>query len=230
MAQTPISPLVFMITIVNRGYGEKFAKVFAAEGITCNFLSLAKGTASSKILDYLGIGETLKEVLFSTMTLEHSKVLLEKISKETDINKPGEGIAFTIPISSVCGMASAKYLQGNNPIYGGEHMECKFDNDLIVAIVERGHSDEVMDAAKSAKAAGGTVLKARGTGFKEAEKFFGITIQPEKEIVLILTTGEYRPKIMEAISTKAGLQSRARTIMFSLPVNDIAGLPVQISN
>ena len=219
-------PLVLMITIVNRGYGDKIIDTFRNEGVTFNLLSLGKGTASSTILDYLGIGETLKEVLFSTMPLEHSKGVMKKIMEETNLSKPGEGICFTIQINSVCGTTTAKLLAGNAPMDGGTHMDCKFNHDLILAIVERGHSDEVMDAAKSAKATGGTVLKGRGTGFKEAEKFFGITIQPEKEIVLILTPTELRQGIMEAISTKAGLQSRARTIMFSLPVNDIAGIPV----
>lgn len=223
-----LKPLVLMITIVNRGYGDKIIDTFSKEGVTFNLLSLGKGTASSTILDYLGIGETLKEVLFSTMPMEHSKRVMTKIIDITNLAKPGEGICFTIPINSVCGTSTAKHLIGDAPMDGGTHMDCKFDHDLILAIVERGHSDEVMDAAKSARASGGTVLKGRGTGFKEAEKFFGITIQPEKEIVLILTPSELRPGIMEAISTKAGLQSRARTIMFSLPVNDIAGLPLDL--
>lgn len=226
MTQQSIQPMVLMITIVNRGRGDKMIQKFIKEGITFNLLSLAKGTASSVILDYLGIGETLKEVLFSTMQFDMSKIALQKMREETSLNQPGEGIAFTIPINSVCGHSTAKHLVGHSPDNGGTKMEVKFHNDLIIAIVERGYCDEVMDAAKSAKAVGGTILKARGTGFTEAEKFFGITIQPEKEMVLILTSSEYRQGIMEAISRKPGLQEKARTIMFSLPVNDVAGLPV----
>ena len=57
-------------------------------------------------------------------------------------------------------------------------------HDLILTIVERGYADDVMDAAKAAGARGGTILHARGTGSKEAEKFFGIIVQPEKELIL----------------------------------------------
>ena len=58
--------------------------------------------------------------------------------------------------------------------------------ELIITIINRGFSEDVVDAAKSAGAQGGTVLHARGTGVHEAEKFFGISIQPEKEMVLTL--------------------------------------------
>lgn len=226
MTQFPMQPLVLLITIVNRGSGDKLISNFAKEGVTFNLLSLGMGTASSKILDYLGIGETQKEILFSTLSLEHSKKILNLMSEKTNIKQPGIGIAFTIPINSVCGNSAIKQLIGVSQVHGGKQMDLKFNNDLIIAIVERGFSDEVMEAAKTAKATGGTILKGRGTGFKEAEKFFGITIQPEKEVVLILTSSDYRPGIMEAISRKPGLQAKARTIMFSLPVNDVAGLPV----
>ena len=63
-------------------------------------------------------------------------------------------------------------------------------HELILTIINRGYADLVMDAAKNAGASGGTIVHARGTGIHEAEKFFGIIVQPEKEIVLILTERE----------------------------------------
>ena len=103
-------------------------------------------------------------------------------------------------------------------------MDRKFQHELIVAVANRGFAEEVMDAAKSAKAVGGTVVHARGTGIKEAEKFFGITIQPEKELILIVAPSKHRQGIMEAIATKAGLKTEAKSIVFSLPVTGVAGL------
>jgi hypothetical protein len=119
MTQQPIQPMVLMITIVNRRHGDKMIQKFTNEGVTFNLLSLGKGTASSVILDYLGIGETLKEVLFSTMTIDKSKFILQKMREETSLNQPGEGIAFTIPINSVCGHSTAKLLVGLSPDNGG---------------------------------------------------------------------------------------------------------------
>lgn len=96
--------------------------------------------------------------------------------------------------------------------------------ELIITIVNRGFADDAMDAAKVAGASGGTILYARGTGVHEAEKFFGITIQPEKEVVLILTEYEKRREIMRAIVKGAGLKTEGRGMAFSLPVEDVVGI------
>lgn len=96
--------------------------------------------------------------------------------------------------------------------------------DLIITIVNHGDSDIVMDAAKHAGATGGTVLTARGLGSKEAEKFFGISIQPEKEVVLIVTKHEVKKDMMQAICKVAGLNTKTNGISFSLPIDDVVGI------
>lgn len=96
--------------------------------------------------------------------------------------------------------------------------------DVILTIVNRGFADLVMDAAKGAGAHGGTVMYARGAGIHEAEKFFGISIQPEKEVVLILVKHEEKNTIMQAIAKEAGLNREGRGLSFSLPVDDVVGI------
>ena len=61
-----------------------------------------------------------------------------------------------------------------------------FEHEVILCIVNNGFSEAVMDAAREAGARGGTVIHARGTANKDAELFFNISIQPEKEVVMIL--------------------------------------------
>ena len=97
-------------------------------------------------------------------------------------------------------------------------------HELILVIVNRGFSDAVMDAAKEAGAHGGTVFLARGTGAGDTQKFFGITIQPEKEVVMILVPKEKKRDIMRAVGKGAGLIKEGRGIAFSLPVDDIVGI------
>lgn len=97
-------------------------------------------------------------------------------------------------------------------------------HDLILTIVNRGFADEVMSAAKAAGAFGGTVVNARGTGTHELQHFFGAIIQPEKELVLILTEREKRNSIMEAICRDAGLSKEGMGICFSMPVDGVAGI------
>ena len=96
--------------------------------------------------------------------------------------------------------------------------------DLIITIVNRGFSDQVVDAARTAGAHGGTVFYARGTGIQEVEKFFAISIQPEKEIVLSLVKHEHTQASMHAIVAAAGLRTEGRGLAFSLPICSVRGI------
>ena len=100
----------------------------------------------------------------------------------------------------------------------------EFSHECIVCIVNAGFSEAVMDAARELGARGGTVVHARGTANLEAEKFFGITVQPEKEMVLILVPGEIKEDILHALYRTVGLQTPGQGIAFSLPVDGVVGL------
>lgn len=100
----------------------------------------------------------------------------------------------------------------------------KFNHELILCIINAGYSDTIMDAAREAGATGGTVLNARGTVNKEAEAFFHITIQPEKEIVMILVPTGIKDDVLHALYNKGGLGTSCQGIAFSLPVDNVAGL------
>ncbi len=96
--------------------------------------------------------------------------------------------------------------------------------EVIFCIVNDGFSDLVMDAAREAGARGGTVMHARGTANKEAENFFGITIQPEKEIVMILVPARIKDEVLRALYRNAGLKTEGQGIAFSMAVDDVVGL------
>jgi len=95
--------------------------------------------------------------------------------------------------------------------------------DLVLTIVNRGFADQVVEAARKAGAHGGTVFYARGTGIHEIEKFFSISIQPEKEIVINVIKHEYLDAIMDSIVAAAGLDSEGKGLTFSMPIDDIVG-------
>jgi nitrogen regulatory protein PII len=103
-------------------------------------------------------------------------------------------------------------------------MENKYTHEAILCIVNDGFSETVMDAAKKVGARGGTIINARGTAGKEAENFFGISVQEEKEIVLILTEKNNRDVILSALYDEVGLNSAGQGIAFSLPVDGVVGL------
>ena len=128
----------------------------------------------------------------------------------------------SIPLKSVAGGRTLAYLSDKKDTGGIPDMT--FAHELIVAILNEGQSDFVMDAARSAGAGGGTVLHAKGTGSGRAEKFFGVTLADEKDVVYIVARSEEKAAIMKAIKENAGPGTPAGAICFSLPISQVAGL------
>ena len=91
--------------------------------------------------------------------------------------------------------------------------------ELVVCIVNAGFSQEVVELARTAGAKGGTIIRGRGTANPEAEEFFGVTIQPDKEILLILVPSDIKDAVLKAIYKDGGLNQEPQGIAFSLPVN-----------
>ena len=103
-------------------------------------------------------------------------------------------------------------------------MENERNYDLILTIVNRGFADQVVDAAREAGAHDGTIFYARGTGLHEVEKFFAISIQPEKEIILNIVKHKDTQRIMHAVIAAAGLKTAGRGLAFALPVSHAVGI------
>jgi nitrogen regulatory protein PII len=103
----------------------------------------------------------------------------------------------------------------------------KITHEAIFCIVNSGYSDAVMDAARKFGARGGTVMSGRGTANPNAEKLFGITIEPEKDIVMIVVPEEDKAKILTALYEEVGLDSAGQGIAFALPVDGTVGLTPQ---
>lgn len=102
--------------------------------------------------------------------------------------------------------------------------ECPNKFELIVTIVNKGFAEDVVDAAKEAGAEGGTILKGRGTGIHENAKLFGMTIEPEKEIILTLVDDSKTKQILSAISSAVNLDKPHTGIAFVLDVEKTIGI------
>ncbi|MCR4962949.1 MAG: P-II family nitrogen regulator [Firmicutes bacterium] len=221
----------FLTVVINRSHGEKTLRFFEEEKVPLVLSALGQGTATSDTLDYLGLGESEKQILFSVLTAGRAKEITALLNRRLKLYIPGNGIAYTIPLRSFAGITALKWLTADFAIdqKNGEQEEATAVNqdnayELIVAIMNRGYTDQVMNAARAAQARGGTVIHALGTGREEAEKFFGISIAREKDMVLIVTTAAARNSIIKAIVAEAGVQTKAHAIVFSLPVSEIAGI------
>ena len=115
------------------------------------------------------------------------------------------------------------YLTDNKTVTG-EKPDMNTTHELVVVILNEGCSDMVMGAARPAGATGGTVLAGKGTGARASEKFLGISLASEKDLVLIVAESSKKAAIMKAIVKEAGPGTEAGAICFSLPVSGVEGL------
>lgn len=210
---------VLMITITDRSRSGEFAAWYHSQGLPLVLTALGQGTATTEILDCLGLEATEKAVLFCMAP--RSARLVHRAARELWLDIPGRGVLMMVPVSSIGGAAARDYLLRQE---AEDMMEKELTHELIVVITNQGFTDRVMDAARGAGATGGTAVHAKGTGTELAKKFFGVSIAAEKELVFILTRAEDRKPIMKAVMTQAGMGTEAQSLVFSLPVSDIAGL------
>ncbi|MFP3042766.1 hypothetical protein LQZ19_13195 [Treponema primitia] len=203
------------------------------EKVRFHYIVKGRGTASSDILDLLGIGSTEKAVI---MCLEQDvgvASLLKEVTKKIGLHNPGAGISFTLPLSGINQPILQVFKESIEKNFKisleaeAEKVISETKFDLIVSVVNQGYSDEFMAVAREAGATGGTVINARGIVHQGPVKFFGISVQDEKEIITILSTREKKAPIMQAVSQAFGISSKAGGIIFSLPVDGVAGLDLK---
>lgn len=220
-----MSQLHMMVTITSRNLTKRFTDFYKEQGLEVSFLSLGTGTASSEILDYFGLDGSDKTLIFHIVTDEKWKELKRELRRKMNIDIPGIGIAFLVPLSSIGGVKALNYLTSGQDFVKGEESVLKDTKyELLVVIANQGYNDLIMDAARKVHAAGGTIIHARGTGSHLAEKFMGVTIVPEKEMLFIVVRRDQKNNIMRAIMDEAGTGTPAGSIVFSLPVTDTAGM------
>ena len=138
--------------IVGRGDGEAFLDFLGDQGVKTAHSLPCRGTAGKKLLDLLGLEESEKTLLWAMTSRARAGRLLARLVREMGLDMPGAGIAFTTPVGSVAGATSLRSLTEGQDIIMGEvtDMPAAFLYELIIAIVNRGHADTVMDAARAA--------------------------------------------------------------------------------
>ena len=166
-----------MVTIVDRDKAEFVVKICNDLNLHYHVGILGEGTATGEILDYFGLATTDKAVVVSMVAqslVEQARIALRN---ELQLSRRGHGILFTIPVSAISKMTASKLTANLSPSETEVKEMETAHYDLILAIVNQGHSDEAMDAAKAAGAGGGTLLHARKIGSEHEEEFFGISIK-----------------------------------------------------
>ena len=220
-----MSEVYALITITSRTKLPEFLSVYDEKNMPVGFISLGYGTAKDEMLDMLGLDRSEKAVGLGLVTGEIWLETKRYLKKKMYIDMPDTGISFIIPLSSIGGKRELAFLiSGQNYRKGEESVMKETTMELLVVVSNQGHNDLVMDAAREAGAYGGTVIHARGTGMNQAELFFGVSLASEKDMTFIVTKKSQRNAIMSSIMKKAGMDTPAQSIVFSLPVTDAAGI------
>lgn len=215
--------LYYVLSIVDRNRAPEMQEIHESLQLSVVLTRLGKGTATSEHLSLYDLTETEKAVISTVASEASVKQLIRTAKRKLFIDIPGNGVMMVIPLKSIGGGKSLAYLTDGQTIGGGTP-DMNFENELIIVILNEGYSDMVMDAARDAGATGGTVLHAKGTGRARADKFFGVSLAEEKDMIYILASAKRKTAIMQAISRDCGTETKAGAICFSLPVSEVAGI------
>lgn len=211
--------LSLFCVIVNFGEGSKVLKASKELGVTGGTFLLGKGTVKNSILNILGLDEVRKEILLMVIEESLEEALNDHLRERFHMDKPNHGITFSIQINHLAILNGHEYI--SKPKMGGAD-DMKYE--AIFTIVDKGRSDDVIEAAQSAGSTGGTVIHGRGAGSHDTAKLFNIEIEPEKDIVLILSESEKTEAIVNSIKDKLNIDEPGKGVIFVMDVNRTLGL------
>ena len=216
------------MSIIKKTDEEEFSEFYIKNGATPVYSTLCEGAANSEMLTLLGLEKSDKMLMQSIVCEALVPQLCEGLTYELGIDLPDRGIAIAIPLSSIASRALLEKIEATarpdvTKSDVNTNTERKHSMELIVSICPKGSATEVMKVARNAGAAGGTVIKAKGTAREGLDTFFGMAISNEKEVIFIVSKKEQRNPIMQAVATYKCPEG-VSPITFSLPVSDVAGL------
>lgn len=170
-----------LVSIVERGHGVAMQRLYGKYQLFLHLQCAGRGTATSEIMDILGLGSTEKDVVLTFASQAPAAALLHDLDNDLRGGVGTSGIVFSLPLSALNGMSAAlidfkaeEWKHGN----GGTTMEPTTENTLILAVCRRGHTDAVMATAKAHGARGGTVIKGRLSGSEDLEQAYGLDPDP----------------------------------------------------
>ena len=214
-----------LVSIIGQADEAKLTEVINGFCVALHFSGIGHGTARSHHRSYFGLDEVEKRVTFSLIPSYLEKQILGAVEKELKLYLAGKGIAFTLPLSAISNiieepiLASPEIKETRSP-----NKEKKSMYELVIAVVNEKYSDAAIDAARAAGATGATVFKTRSVDNAKIEGAMGTSVPQETDSIFLLTTKEYKLKIMEAVRDAAGLKTAGGAVIFSIPVDSLIGI------
>ncbi len=218
-----------LMLITDTKLTEKAEKLFHNEALPIHYKINAMGTATSEMLDILGLGTPEKSFFMSFMTKKLADKMIRKAYNELNFNITGNGIGFTLMMTGanshiVKMLCEIEEKDSELAERKEEGLMSEIKRNLIIAVVNHGYSEEVMTSAKEKGATGGTVIHGKNIGNEEASALWGLSIKEEKDVVLIVADADKKLDIMKAIGEDCGIHTEAKGIIVSTPIDTVVGL------
>lgn len=206
----------FFISVLNRGEAGELLKEMRVLGLEGGVIMLGEGTASSRLLRIFGLEETQKDVIFLPAIEEkYENAVHELMLNHFRLDKRRKGIAFSIPLT---------YFQHTSLMQEREIYDpACFQYQCIFVIVDAGKGKDVIQKAREVGQFGGTILHGRGAGVP-ADSYFPFNIEPQKDVVMLLTKSELTHALQEQLFQALHLEQPGSGIMFALPVSKVTGI------
>ncbi len=210
------------IVIVHCGMGNKVIAYAESLGIRGATVVLGKGTVKNSFLKFLELNESSKELILFLCEQKKGMAFLEKASEHFKFEKPNHGIAISIPVIGVMG----NHHTDEEPLSNLRTLESEENKmyNTVIAVVEKGQAEKVIDAATEVGARGATIINARGSGIHETSKIFAIEIEPEKELVLMVVEQKITESVCERINERLNIAEPGKGILFVHSVSKAYGL------
>jgi len=218
------SGIQMLTLILSESQCNKCVRLIKEQGIRGGVHLIGKGTVSSAILNLLGIKSQRKDVIQLLLARERAQEVVDFFDEALQLSEPGHGIAYTTPVEAAVGVSEHEMKHEQVSAGTAQRLERESMFKKLTVIVDRGMSSDVMDIALKAGVRGGTILHGRGAGAEMATSLFGVEIEPEKELVIILTPNDLVDKVVQALTEELHLDEPAKGILFIEPVLDARGL------
>lgn len=211
--------IMMILSIIERGRAKAYIEMLDKRNIGFHMQCVGQGTASSEMMDILGLGSSDKDIVLSYAPRRTVAALAAELTKDLSSGMGYNGLMMLLSMSAINHVAAELLLlQAKDTETEGEEsaMKSEYGHSLILVTVNQGYTDGVMQTAKRAGATGGTVIRARLAG---AEQIVALQVQEEKEIIAILAADSVRNQIMEEVNREFGLRSDARGVVCAVPVD-----------
>lgn len=214
--------IMMIASIIERGKAKAYMDMMEKKGIFYHMQAVGAGTASSEMMDILGLGSNDKDIVISYAPRKNVEILATDFANNLGIGMRFGGLLMILSTSAISKLTAEIILQKTDTtdLKGDSSaMNSEYQHSLIFINVNPGYTDQVMHIAKKAGATGGTVIRARMANTDQKSDMAELHIQAEKEIIAILAPDTIRNHIMEEVNKEFGFRSEANGVVCSVPVD-----------